>query len=158
MIAQYAAAFPDVEHIVVEHDRRWIEFFSRNLHLSDRTHVLHLDWDYVAHKSAGKVRVYAGFEEALNSAKFDLISIDGPLGGDMDAYARIDVLQLMPGCLSSSFAIMVDDCDRLGELATVYEMQQTLAAHNIRHQNCRYSGMKDLKLLCSDDLSFLCSL
>lgn len=158
MISQYAREFPGVEHIVVEHDDKWIEFFSRGFKLADCTRVLQLDWDYVPFNGAEGVRVYGGFVEALAGSQFDFISIDGPLGGDMETYARIDVLQLLPECVSSSFAIMIDDCERSGELNTMYEMQQSLSRCDVPYESCKYSGMKDLGLLCSSDLAFLCSL
>ncbi len=56
--------------------------------------VLRLDWDYVQFDEAERVRVYGGFADALaGKGQFDFISIDGPLGGDMEEYARIDVLR-----------------------------------------------------------------
>lgn len=158
MITQYAAQFPEVEHVVVEHDERWIEFFSRNFQLSDRSKVVRLDWDYITHGDTEGVRVYGGLAHALSGAQFDFISIDGPLGGDMETYARIDVLRLLPDCLMPSFAIMIDDYERPGEQATVDEMRELLSGQDVQHQYCLYSGAKDLGLLCSSDLGFLCSL
>jgi len=158
MIAQYASAHDDVQHVVVEHDEKWIDFFSRNYGLPDRTHILRLDWGSVTYKEAKDVRVYAGFAEALGGEQFDLISIDGPLGGDMKHYARIDVLGLLPHCLADSFVIMLDDYERDAESRTMHEMREALSDAGVGHRSCRYSGSKDLGLLCSTDLAFLCSM
>jgi len=158
MIAQYAEAHEGTAHIVVEHDDAWIDFFSRNFRLSASTRVLKLAWDYVPHKDAEAVRVYAGFAEALDAQRFSLISIDGPLGGDMNEYARIDVLSMLPGCLEPSFVIMLDDYERDGEAHTMEEMQNALTEAGIEYARCVYSGEKDLALLCSADLSFLCTM
>ena len=43
MIAQYAAAFQDVEHIVVEHDPEWVEFFCNDFPLPKNTKVVMLE-------------------------------------------------------------------------------------------------------------------
>jgi hypothetical protein len=158
MIAQYAEASDDVRHTVIEHDAEWIDFFSRNYRLPECTRVTRLDWGVASYKEADDVRVYSGFAAALEGAKFDLISIDGPLGGDMKRYARIDVLRLLPDCLASSFVIMLDDYERDGESHTMREMQYALSGAGIDYLSCRYSGSKDLGLLCSTDLAFLCSM
>lgn len=158
MIAQYVEAHDDIRHVVVEHDREWIDFFARNYRLPDSTSVVKLDWGYVPFKEATGVRVYAGFSEALHDKQFDLISIDGPLGGDMKDYARIDVLGLLPECLGPSFVIMIDDCERTAESRTLSEMQNALSEAGIDYRSCCYSGDKDLGLLCSTDLAFLCSM
>lgn len=158
MMAQFAAGDDGVQHLVVEHDDDWIKFFSSNYRLPDSTHIVKLDWDYVAHKEAEKVRVYSGFAQAVEGMQFDLISIDGPLGGDMEQYARIDVLGLLPGCLAPSFVILLDDLERNAEARTMHEMQSALSEAGVDHLACHYSGSKDLGLLCSTDLAFLCSL
>lgn len=158
MMAQFAAAHDDVRHLVVEHDDAWIRFFSSNYRLPESTSVVKLDWDYVAYREAEGVRVYAGFAQALAGMQFDMISIDGPLGGDMEDYARIDVLGLLPQCLSPSFVILLDDLERLAEARTMLDMQAALSEAGVDHLTCQYSGSKNLGLLCSPDLAFLCSL
>jgi hypothetical protein len=158
MIAQYAEAHDDTRHVVVEHDQTWIDFFSRSYRLPGSTEILPLEWGYVPYGDAEAVRVYSGFKQALDSQRFSLISIDGPLGGDMPEYARIDVLGLMPDCLEASFVIMLDDCERDGESHTMAAMQNSLSDAGIEFRSCIYSGDKDLGLLCSTDLAFLCSL
>lgn len=158
MIAQYAAAFDDVEHIVVEHDQDWINFFKNDFALSQRTEIVRLDREMVAYKEAETVRVFKGFAERFAHKKFDFIFIDAPLGGDMKQYARIDVLKLLPDCLMDRFAIMLDDCERVGERHTIAEMENVLKQNRVAFHRGVYSGAKDVMIWTSPDQKFLCSM
>ena len=155
MIAQYAAAHEDVEHIVVEHDPEWIDFFENDFTLSERTKIVQLDREMVPYKEAEAVRVFKGFREAFAGQKFDFIFIDAPLGGDMKQYARIDVLGLLPECLGENFVIMIDDCERSGETHTVTEMENRLRETAVPYKRGRYCGKKDCTLICAEHSSFL---
>lgn len=155
MIAQYAAAFDDVEHIVVEQDPAWVEFFCGGFMLSDRTRIITLEYETVPYKEASAVRVYKDFADALAGRTFDFICIDAPQGGDMPQYARIDVLRLLPGCVSDDYVIMIDDCNRSGELATVQEMETILAQQAFGCKRGLYRGEKDCILLAAESKGFL---
>lgn len=157
MIAQYAAAFDDVEHIVVEHDQEWIDFFSRDFQLSERSRIVRLEREMVPYKEAEAVRVFQGFREVFQGERFDFISIDAPLGADMKQYARIDVLGLMPNCLAEDFVIMVDDTERSGETNTLMEMETCLKEAQIAYRRGRYSGKKDCIVICAEQVGFLSS-
>ena len=158
MIAQYAAAFQDVEHIVVEHDPEWVECFCNDFPLPKNTKVVMLEREMAPYKEAEAVRVFKGFQETFQGQKFDFISVDAPLGGDMKQYARIDVLNLIPDGLGENFVIMVDDCNRIGETNTVKEIQQRLADYQIGHQTGWYQGEKISVLICPVRMGFLCSM
>ena len=158
MIAQYAAAHEDVEHIVVEHDQEWIDFFKNDFRLSLRSQIVQLDREMVPYKEAEAVRVFKGFRETFHEQKFDFIFIDAPLGGDMKQYARIDVLGIMPDCLSNDFVIMIDDAERSGEIHTIVEMEQRLAESGIGQKKGRYSGKKDCVLISAEHMGFLTSM
>ena len=158
MIAQYAAAFQDVEHIVVEHDPEWVEFFCNDFPLPKNTKVVMLEREMVPYKDADAVRVFKGFKETFQGQKFDFISVDAPLGSDMPQYSRIDVLNLVPDGLTPNFVIMVDDCDRSGEINTVQEIRKKLSNSGIAQRMGRYSGAKTCSLVCPDHFGFLCSL
>lgn len=158
MIAQYAATFDDVEHIVVEHDPAWIEFFRRDFALSERTELVRLDLDMIPFRDAETVRIYKGFQERFAGQQFDFISIDAPLGGDLKQYARIDVLGLLPGCLGEDWVIMIDDCNRQTEQHTVEEMKKRLWDSGITYQQGIYQGEKCFILLAPEHLGFLTSM
>ena len=96
--------------------------------------------------------------ESFKGQKFDCILIDGPLGGDMKEFSRIDVLRMMPGCLSENFVILIDDCERIGEHNTLEEMEKCLNMANIEYAKGYYRGAKDLIVLASKQHSFVTSL
>lgn len=158
MIGQYAAACSDVEHIVVEHDLEWIRFFENDFQLSNHSQIVQLEREMIAYKEAAAVRVFSDFKEHFVGQKFDFISIDAPLGGDMKQYARIDVLTMLPECLSDDFVIMFDDCERVGEANTLAEMEKILQENEIKYKCGRYSGKKDCVLICAAHLGFLASM
>ena len=158
MTCQYADFFHEVRHRVVEHDEKWISFFTRQYVLPDNTEIVRLDWDFVSYADAKSVRVYEGFAETFASEKFDLIVIDGPLGGDMKEYSRIDVLRLMPDCLEKDFVILLDDCEREGEARTVDRMCKCLKDNHIEYQKGVYRGAKDMIVICSKNYAFLTSM
>ena len=158
MTAQYARWKADVSHIIVEHDPRWIEFFSRDFVMPENSRIEQMNWDFIPYKKAQAVRCYQHFQDKIQGKQFDFICIDGPLSVDMRSYARIDVLRSLPECLSENFVIMLDDCNRTGVLNTVQEMEYCLHQHGIAYQKGIYSGEKDCILLCAEHMGFLASL
>lgn len=158
MIAQYAAAFDDVEHIVVEHDPEWIQFFCNSFQLPANSKIVPLELEMVPYKEAEAVRVYKGFEQAFSGQKFDFISVDAPLGSDMKLYSRIDILKIIPDALKDSFSILIDDYMRIGEQNLVDELKLKLNTAKIDFCNGRYEGEKRICTITSNDLHFLCSL
>ena len=158
MIGQYTSYYKRVHHQVVEHDPEWIDFFKKNYSLSERTKLIQLNREFVPYKEAEKVRVFKDFSQTFKGQKFDFISIDAPLGGDMKEYARIDVLQMIPTCLAEDFIIMIDDCERSGEAHTVMEMERVLQENQILYKKGKYSGKKDCIVIASNALKFVCSM
>lgn len=157
MIAQYAACCK-ARHQIVEHDPEWIEFFARSFKLPPCSSIVTLDRELVPYKEAEAVRVFKDFSKTFAGQRFDFISIDAPLGGDMKQYARIDVLQLLPDCLAEDFVIMLDDCERPGEQHTWKEMEHALDSHGVKYATGVYSGKKDCWIMSSESLKFVCSM
>lgn len=159
MISQYAAAHPSTQHHIVEHDANWVDFFSKTNSLPTNSIVHLLDLTFVEHENATHpVRRYKDFENEFSGKQFHFISIDAPLGGDMKDLARIDCLDLIPECLSESFAIMIDDFNRHGEQKTVELLVAKLSGAGIDFRQGYYSGEKDLCIIASADNGFLCSM
>lgn len=158
MIAQYAAEHKDVRHTVVEHDSNWIEFFKNSYNIPCNTSIVQLDREFVPYKEAETVRVFKDFSRTFGNEKFDFILVDAPLGGDMKEYARIDVLSIIPECLCSNFAILLDDSDRIGEHRTLAEIERVLRENNIEYVRGNYCGNKDSVILCSASNNFLATL
>lgn len=158
MIAQYAAVHKDVEHTVVENDAEWIEFFKNDFALSECTKIVQLETEMLPYKDADAVRVFKGFREAFAGQKFDFIFIDAPLASDMTQYARIDVLRMLPECLSDDFVVMLDDAERSGETHTTAEMEKCIQENAIPYKKGRYCGKKDTILISAEHMSFLTSM
>ncbi len=157
MISQYATKDNSVEHVIVEHDPIWIEFFKNDHELSANSSIVRLDWN-MADFEGSVVREYGGFSDVFSGKKFDLISIDGPLGGDMPDYARIDVLKMLPDILSDNFMILMDDSQRPGEMHTLEKMKQVLTENRIAFAFSDYTGAKKMTIICSESLRFLTSM
>lgn len=158
MIAQYAAVHKDVEHTVVENDAEWIEFFKNDFAMSECTKIVQLETEMLPYKDADAVRVFKGFREAFAGQKFDFIFIDAPLASDMTQYARIDVLRMLPECLSDDFVVMLDDAERSGETHTTAEMEKCIQENAIPYKKGRYCGKKDTILISAEHMSFLTSM
>ena len=158
MISQYVAKHQKVKHWVVEHDQNWIDFFSRNYPIPDRTSIVKLPWDFKPFKEAESVRCYKDFANVFKNRKFDFISVDGPLGGDMKMYARIDVLSIIPEALNSDFVIMIDDTERPGEINMIEELEKKLQEAGIQYAKGTYQGEKKLTVICSMSLRFVKSM
>lgn len=158
MIAQYVRASSDVNHYVVEHDPGWIEFFSNNFAVPESTTIVQLPWDFRPYKEAERVRCYKDFAANFKDKVFDFISIDGPLGGDMHQYARIDTLSIVPESLAENFVIMIDDTERSGEIGMIAELLAKLDAAGIKYKVGRYRGEKQATVICSLAWGFLSSM
>ena len=157
MISQYALHFSNTKHIIVESDKNWIDFAKKSFKIKDCSKIVCLDYIMGTYKEQ-EVRIYKNFENTFSNKKFNLISIDAPYGGDMKSYSRIDILKLLPGCLSESFIIMLDDYDRIPEKNTISEMITQLKNSNIEFYTHIYSGEKTCYIITSSDNKWFCSL
>lgn len=154
ILGQYANNNEGVQHFVVENNEDWIRFFQHNYELSSNSNILHCDWNFENYKNE-KVRVFDGFKDKISGHKFNLIMIDAPFGGDMKGFSRIDVLRMLPDCLESTFVIMIDDVERIGERNTFNEMKDKLEMSNISFADGIYKGKKSVGLIVSVDLKFV---
>lgn len=109
-----------------------------------------------AHKPLWQYRDFVSTLTGGEPRKFQLISIDGPFGGG--SFSRVDALELIPQHLAESFAIIMDDCERAGEQATLELLLARLRAHGVKFVSGAYFGSKCVTVICSPDLRFLCSL
>ena len=154
LTAQYVEV-NNAEHIIIEHDKRWIDFFCNDFNISNKSRIIQLDREFISYKDAEAVRVFKNFKSTLINKKFDFIFIDAPLGGDMKCYARIDILSILPNCLKDNFVILLDDCNRIGEKNTLKEVELILKNNSINYCKGIYSGQKNCAVICSEDLSFI---
>lgn len=157
LIGEYASAFSDVEHIVVEADEEWKDFFVSSNAL-EKSQIIMCDYE-IDEINDISVRKYKDFGEKMHGKKFDVISIDAPLGADMTIYSRIDILELLPECLNESWIIMMDDTGRNGEHNTIEEIKKILTKTGKRYVEKKFIGYeKDFTLLVSVDNRFYASI
>ena len=162
LIASYVASTNGMcRHYVVEHDESWIDFFTNHFALPESTEVVRCSIEDVSVNIEGEdrstnVTKYAGFEEKLKNKLFDVILIDGPYGYRSPDYSRVDILSILPGCLNDDFVIMMDDCDREGERRTCELIGYALQEAGISFFMNTYSGEKDVTIMVSENLRFLC--
>ena len=161
LISQYNNIYSDCNHWVVEHDSSWIEFFSNHFQLPQTTNIVMLPIKNISIDVEGQlanVTAYVGFADRFSNQTFDFICIDGPFGYSSTHFARIDLIGILPECLEDSFVILLDDCNRVGELNTFKLISQILNEHGIENYSNMYVGEKAVGLIVSKDLSFLCKM
>ncbi len=151
----------ECKHYVVEHDEEWINFFSNHFPIPDSTEIIKCDIEDVSinvedENRTTNVTKYVGFEEKLKDKVFDLIMIDGPYGYRSPDFSRVDILSILPQCLGKSFVILMDDCDRKGERETCNMIRVMLQDAGIPYWANTYSGEKDVTIIVSENLKFLC--
>lgn len=157
MFAQYAAAHPDVAHVIVESDRAWADFFQRSYELSPGSQFVYLDYEMVRYKDCD-VRAYRDFKKNLSGRTYDFISVDAPFSCDMKSFARLDVLDLIPECLADKFVIMVDDVERPADNAAIGEIRAALDKAGRPNIMAFYGGRKDCAVITVPEWNFLATL
>lgn len=162
MISLYNRYNKDCRHCVVEHDHDWIEFFCNHFSVPETTDILELpiidaEMD-VGGDGKTNVTTYVNFRKSLDGRRFDLICIDGPYGYRSPVYSRIDIMGILPQCLKDRFVILLDDCDRQGELNTFKLILSKLMGEGIECCYSVYNGEKGTGIIVSKDLEFMTTL
>lgn len=158
LITQYAAANSEVYHVVVEHDESWIDLFKTTTQIAINTRILRKNLTIEKWNGVDGIRVYEEFSKDIIPGKYNLIVIDAPWGGDMKEYARVDVARVLDQCLDDSFVILMDDYNRSGEQETVEYMKKVLEKKEIKFSFAKYEGAKDVAVIVSEDLKYICTL
>lgn len=157
MMSQYVNYNSKASHIIIEDNEDWINFITPSLSLGDNSKIIRLQYEMKEYEDE-MVRVYDGFYDMLKNYKFDYISVDAPIGIDMKKYSRIDVLDIIPECLDSSWIIMLDDVQREGELNTLSMVRDKLNKNGIMHVVHMFNGgEKKFAILASIDNQFFCT-
>lgn len=149
VLSRYSSAHPGTMHFVVEPDYDWINFFQNEYALSYPTRILQMPTELVSYKDKDNIRAFKSFAGGFAGQRFDLIVIDSPAYNGSTAFARIDILKLLPDCLNEDFAIIIDDAEHEGIKNTVSEIESSLKTAGIEYQKGRFSGEKDCILLTS---------
>lgn len=154
LIMDYKKYQKNTKHITIEQDDSWKAQLQKMFE-DDLEFIKVLPLKVVDFKGA-KVNRYDYFKETLEKEQFDLILIDGPWGSQ--GYERIDILDILPNCLTSSFIIIIDDCQSDAAKATMKLLQEKLYNSGIDHRTGVYHGETDVKIITSKDKAFFCSL
>ena len=166
LIGQYVKTHEGCRHDIVEHDTKFAEVSQKNFDFSPASVFNLIDIKKASFKNSdgggqGIVTVYEEnkFNEVVKGKRYDFVSIDGPYGfNNTLPLSRIDLLPYLPQCLNESFCIVIDDFNRIGEQNTAALIRKTLIENKIAFRDTVYSGSKDLYLLASADLAWLCSM
>lgn len=160
MTCSYAVHNKDrnILHRIVEHDEEWKDFFigsNEALFKEENSEIVIMPLENTNYEEVQVTR-YEKFVDKLPEVKWNLILVDAPFGSD--EFSRIDVLDLIPKNLSDRFVILIDDCERGGELNTCEKIKEKLSANNIVWHEGIYSGEKEVRIIVSNNLKFLCTL
>ncbi len=153
LISQYVSYAQNAKHYVIESDLDWIQFMKDYWRFSKETEIIQMNYKMVEYDDE-QVRCYDGFKEKLKEKKFDFISIDAPYGGDMKKYSRRDLWEILPGCLSDSWIIMIDDVDRIGEQNTISLIKECLENYEIPYTYNTHKTTKAFGIFTSLDNKF----
>ncbi len=157
IIAQYAAENPEVEHLVVETNPSWIEYYKREFTLPPNTQLILLEENDVQLEGAA-TRMYRDFARVTGGRKFDLISVDAPVTQNCTKYARIDILDSVPECLEESFVLLFDDYQFTPIMNTVEQVKKKLTDRNVEFNSSVYRAKKDMAIIASKSWEYLVSL
>ncbi|MBR6344613.1 MAG: hypothetical protein IKR70_02660 [Lachnospiraceae bacterium] len=145
----------DGRHDVIENNPDWAEFYDKNKRISDITKINIVECVKKQYNGV-EYNAYLDIKDIVGNNKYDVISIDAPLGATK--YARRDILDYIPDILNKSFAIVIDDTEREGEINTIKEIKQKLEKSGIKYSEGIYFGMSNVTVIASEDNKYLCSM
>ncbi len=138
---------------VCEHSLDWIQIYQQELPKHEHIRINHLDLEYFEYRHRRNDK-YAGLLELVGDQKFDLIIVDGPVGGGKNL-PRSNVVDLIcHGNLSDDFVIIFDDAERVGEKNTIRRTQAALRKKSIAFQTFERFGIKRQAYIVSMSRSF----
>ena len=143
----------EAKHTIIEHDKKWIEFFTNNFQLSSKSKIkiCELTENQINNQI---VTGYKDFDSNTNE-EFSFILIDGPFGSD--SYSRYDIVKyVMDNKFDTDFAILFDDTHRIGEKETFNVIIAELERKNITFYTAHYAGIKACSIISNQ--RFLTSL
>ena len=138
---------------IVEHDKKWIDVFSHKLDLCNNIKFLNPQLVNIDLHGV-KVTKYKNLTNELGIEKYDMIIIDGPIGGHQK-YPRTNVLELIPQNLAKDFVIVLDDYDRQGEQNTAQLLFEALDKSLTNYKISTQFGSKKQLIITSTGYEFL---
>jgi len=153
---QYSAFYMEAHITTLEHDPKWIEFFSNKKPVPANAEISVVESEIIRYKGF-KTRSIKDLEQHVSDKKFDLILVDAPTV--FKRYSRSQILKLVPRNIDPChFIIIIDDSQRRGERDTCRELEKSFKDQNIEFCKNEYCGIKSSALYCSADYKFLTTL
>ena len=144
---------PEAYLNVCEHNLDWIQIYQPQLLELEHICINHLDLEYFEYRRK-KNDKYAELLELVGDQRFDLIIVDGPVGGGKNL-PRSNVVDLIGhGNLAEDFVIIFDDAERAGEKNTIKKAQAALRKKAITFQTFERFGIKRQAYIVSKSRSF----
>lgn len=149
LTSQYIAFKNPKAHLVVcEHNADWINIYKPELPIGPNADIHHFDLEYFEYDNKPNDK-YAHLTEYVQNQKFDLIIVDGPVGGGKNL-PRSNILDLIQNNnLADDFVIIFDDAERAGEQATIAKAQDLLCSKSIAFSAFDRQGIKRQHVLTS---------
>ncbi len=135
---------------IVESDLEWIEFFKKNLSITENITIEQTNTERTTDNS---LKYQNNYISDLNQ-KYDFIIIDGPLGVNQST-PRSNILELIPQNINENFVIILDDYERKGEKNTANLIFQKLRENKINFTYSEQFGMKKQLLITSINFKHL---
>lgn len=153
---QYSAFIKEAHITTLEHDSKWVEFFSNKKPLPPNAGLIVVESEIISFKGF-KTRSIKDLDQHVKDNKYDLILVDAPTV--FKRYSRPQILKLVPGNIDPDhFIVIIDDSQRRGEKDTCRELEKSFRDHNIEFCKNEYCGIKSSALYCSADNRFLTTL
>ncbi len=155
LTSQYVAHKQPSAHLnVCEHNQDWINIYKEELPASDNIRINHFDLEYFDYDGK-KNDKYKDMYKLANNQKFDLIIVDGPVGGGKNL-PRSNILDLIKNdCIAEDFIIIFDDAERGGEKTTISKAKELLNAKNIEFFSFERNGIKRQHIITSQSREFV---
>ncbi len=137
--------------IVLDDSEQWIEIYKKQVFLSNRLQIIKrrtTDFYYNGTKSLNSR--YEKLPEILKGKKFNLIIIDGPVGGQ--EYPRNNVIDLLDEYIAKEWLIVIDDAERKGEKNTISLLQKNLDAKGIAYKTFQVDAIKSQYFICAVEI------
>lgn len=158
MVHQYAKFFGK-NAITVEHDKEWVEFFLNEIKDDDYDVTIQMMGLETIEYKGGTALTYKDCLKAFNNQKFDLVIVDGPFGfAPETVYSRPQILDIIRGCISDVFVIIMDDYNREGEKNTIKEVFRYFEQNKVDFVFREYCSIKSHILITVPKLKFLTTL
>lgn len=142
----------DTTHLIIEDNEIWHHNFINSNTLSVRSQVKIMN---VKEQIINECNTYSyvGIDD-LDITEYDMFIVDGPLGSEH--FSRYDIVNIVKRFDDDKkFIIIMDDCQRLGELQTFEDISHALKERDIPFHSEIYYGLKNVGVIGSKEFPFV---